>query len=163
MKRTKKKAAKNPDPQKMSAAQYRAALKQLGLTSSSQRTAAALGMAIRNCQRVHAGDTPVPKTVALLLRMYLKHGLMALVALAAITTEVWAQRGRGPTTFYSPGGSVTGRAVTAPSGGTTFYAPNGSVTGRATTSPSGTTTFYSPGGSVTGKATSPATGYEFSK
>lgn len=54
---------------------YLAALEQLGLGSSGQATAAALGLKIRQVQRIAAGDREVPETVSLLLDMYLKHGL----------------------------------------------------------------------------------------
>ena len=55
--------------------QYLDALKKLGLTPSGKATARALGLSLRQCQRIAAGDCDVPETVALLLRMYLKHGL----------------------------------------------------------------------------------------
>ena len=58
----------------MSARKFRATLDQLGLTVASQRTAALLGLSIRQCQRLAANDQPVPKPVELLLGMYLKHG-----------------------------------------------------------------------------------------
>jgi hypothetical protein len=54
--------------------QYHAALKRLSLTPAGKATAAALGLTVRQCQRYAAGD-PIPATVALLLRMYLQHGL----------------------------------------------------------------------------------------
>ena len=55
--------------------QYLDALKKLGLTPSGKATARALGLSLRQCQRIAAGDCEVPETVALLLRMYLKHGI----------------------------------------------------------------------------------------
>lgn len=58
----------------MTTKQYRAALKTLGLTPAAQSTALALGLSVRHCQRFAAGY-PVPKTLAKLLRCYLKHGL----------------------------------------------------------------------------------------
>lgn len=58
----------------MTTRQYLAALKKLGLTPSGQATAVALGLSLRQCQRIAAGD-PVPDTLAKLLRMYLRHGL----------------------------------------------------------------------------------------
>lgn len=60
----------------MTTKQYLAALKKLGLTPSGKATAAALGLTVRQCQRYAAGQD-VPATVALLLRMYLEHGLPA--------------------------------------------------------------------------------------
>lgn len=59
----------------MTAKQYHAALKRLGLTPSSKATAAALGLTVRQCQRYAAGDQAVPQTVKLLLDMYLHYGL----------------------------------------------------------------------------------------
>ena len=55
--------------------QYLAALKKLDLSPASRATAAALGLTVRQCQRLAAGDSPIPETVALLLTMYLEHGL----------------------------------------------------------------------------------------
>lgn len=59
----------------MTTKQYLAALKKLGLTPSGKATAAALGLTLRQCQRLAAGDQKVSATVALLLAMYLRHGL----------------------------------------------------------------------------------------
>lgn len=59
----------------MTAKQYLAALKSLGLTPASKATAAALGLSLRQCQRIAAGDCDVPGPVDKLLRMYLRHGL----------------------------------------------------------------------------------------
>jgi hypothetical protein len=56
----------------MKAPTYRSALKKLDLTIASKATAAALGMGVRQCQRMAAGDTPIPGPVALLLEYYLK-------------------------------------------------------------------------------------------
>jgi hypothetical protein len=58
----------------MTTKQYLAALKRLGLTPASKRTAAALGLTVRQCQRLAAGGN-VSDSVALLLAMYLRHGL----------------------------------------------------------------------------------------
>jgi hypothetical protein len=58
----------------MTTKQYLAALNKLGLTTSAQATAAALGLSLRQCQRIAAGASPVPPTLALLLAMYLRHG-----------------------------------------------------------------------------------------
>jgi hypothetical protein len=60
---------------KMSERQFVAALKKLGLGVASQRTAAALGVGIRQCQRLAVGEQPVPPPVERLLKMYLQHGL----------------------------------------------------------------------------------------
>jgi hypothetical protein len=55
--------------------QYRRALKKLGLTVAGKATAKALGLGLRQCQRIAAGDGPVPAPVELLLRLYLIYGL----------------------------------------------------------------------------------------
>lgn len=54
---------------------YLAALAALGLTPSGQRTAQVLGLSLRQCQRIAAGDNEVPGTVVLLLEAYRRHGL----------------------------------------------------------------------------------------
>lgn len=59
----------------MTTKQYLAALKKLRLTPSGKATGAALGLTVRQCQRYAAGDQAIPPTVALLLRMYLRHGI----------------------------------------------------------------------------------------
>lgn len=56
----------------MTTKQYLAALKTLGLTTSGNATAQALGLSLRQCQRIAAG-APVPEPVAILLRLLLKH------------------------------------------------------------------------------------------
>lgn len=56
--------------------QYLDALKKLRLTPASKATSAALGLSVRQVQRIKAGQD-VPETVAKLLRMYLDHGLPA--------------------------------------------------------------------------------------
>ena len=61
--------------QPMSAKQFLAILEKLGLTVASQRTAAAFGVSIRQCQRLAIGEQPVPPPLERLLKMYLKHGL----------------------------------------------------------------------------------------
>jgi hypothetical protein len=58
----------------MTTTQYLAALKTLGLTRASKKTAAALGVTVRQCQRYADGEN-IPETIVLLLRMYLKYGL----------------------------------------------------------------------------------------
>lgn len=59
----------------MTAKQYIAALKKLGLTHASQETARLLGISVRRSQRIAGDEAAVPEPVALLLAMYLKHGL----------------------------------------------------------------------------------------
>ena len=59
----------------MTTKQYLAALKKLDLTPSGKATAAALGLSVRQCQRIACGAAPVPEAVALLLAMYLEHGV----------------------------------------------------------------------------------------
>lgn len=59
----------------MTTKQYLAALKRLDLTPAGKATAAALGLSLRQCQRIAAGESPVPTTVALLLAMYERHRL----------------------------------------------------------------------------------------
>jgi hypothetical protein len=59
----------------MSPSQFRAALKTLGLGVASQRTSKALGISIRQCQRLAVGEQPVPLPMERLLKMYLTHGL----------------------------------------------------------------------------------------
>lgn len=66
----KKKEAK---PKPMSARGFMIILKKLGLTVASQRTAKALGLSIRQVQRVAIGEQPVPPPVELLLKAYLKY------------------------------------------------------------------------------------------
>jgi hypothetical protein len=69
------KKKKAPKPKRMSARMFRNALEKLGLTVAGQRTAKALGIGIRNCQRLAVGERPVPRPIELLLQMYLTHGL----------------------------------------------------------------------------------------
>lgn len=52
--------------------QYRAALARLGLTTAGQATAEALGVTLRTAQRYAAGETPIPRTVELLLDALLR-------------------------------------------------------------------------------------------
>lgn len=59
----------------MTTKQYLAALKKLGLTPAGQDTAAELGLSLRQCQRIAAGECKVPGSVDRLLRMYIRHGL----------------------------------------------------------------------------------------
>lgn len=58
----------------MTTDQYLRALARLKLTPAARATAAALGLSLRQCQRLAAGD-PVSQTVALLLAMYLRYGI----------------------------------------------------------------------------------------
>jgi hypothetical protein len=69
----------------MTTEQYLAALRKLDasidpdvserITTASARTAQALGMSVRQCQRIGFGQVPVPEPVARLLRLYLEHGV----------------------------------------------------------------------------------------
>lgn len=61
----------------MTTAQYLRALKRVGLTPASNATAASLGLSRRQCQRIAAGESPVPETVAKLLNMFVIYGLSA--------------------------------------------------------------------------------------
>jgi len=58
----------------MTPRQYHEALKELGLTVASQRTAKLLGVNIRQSQRYASGDAEVPEAVERLLQMYALHG-----------------------------------------------------------------------------------------
>ena len=60
---------------RMTRNQYLAALKKLGLGRASKRTAELLGVSVRHIQRMSLGEQDVTDTIALLLEMYLKHGL----------------------------------------------------------------------------------------
>jgi hypothetical protein len=51
------------------------ALERLGLRHASKETARALGLSVRQCQRMHDGTSPVQATVALLLDTYIAHGV----------------------------------------------------------------------------------------
>lgn len=55
--------------------QYLQALRELGLEHADKRTLRLLGLSRRSCQRIARGDQEVPRTVALLLLMYLRYGL----------------------------------------------------------------------------------------
>jgi hypothetical protein len=59
----------------MTTKQYLAALKLLGLTPSGRATAQALGLSLRQCQRIAAGESEVPGSVAKLIEAYQRHGL----------------------------------------------------------------------------------------
>jgi hypothetical protein len=59
----------------MTTKQYLAALKSLGLTPSGKRTADVLGLSLRQVQRIAAGDSEVPGSVAKLIAAYQRHGL----------------------------------------------------------------------------------------
>jgi hypothetical protein len=58
--------------------QYLAVLKKLGLTPAGKATADVLGLSLRQCQRIGSVQAPVPGPVALLLAMYLRHGIPEL-------------------------------------------------------------------------------------
>lgn len=64
-----------PKPKRMSKKEYLEALDNLGLTVASKATVEALGLSIRQVQRLSSGDVKVPRPVEKLLRMYLRHGL----------------------------------------------------------------------------------------
>lgn len=55
----------------MTTKQYLAALKKLGLTVASKDTAAALGLSVRQVQRMAAGG-PIPEPIAIILRLLLE-------------------------------------------------------------------------------------------
>ena len=63
----------------MTTKQYHTALKELnlpiGVGTGWEKTAAALGVSRRTLARLSAGDQDVPVPIALLLAMYLAHGL----------------------------------------------------------------------------------------
>jgi hypothetical protein len=59
----------------MTTKHYLAALRSLGLTPSGKATAAALGLSLRQCQRIAAGVAEVPEPVAKLIAAYQRHGL----------------------------------------------------------------------------------------
>jgi hypothetical protein len=61
----------------MTQKQYLHALKTLGLSTSGKATAAALGLSLRQCQRIAAGHSDVPGPVARLLEMYRVYGILA--------------------------------------------------------------------------------------
>lgn len=60
--------------------QYLNALSQLGLSSSARATALALGLSVRQCQRLAAGHSPVPEPVAILLGVYLREAWRVTLA-----------------------------------------------------------------------------------
>lgn len=66
-----------PEARTMTNRQYILALKKLGLSRASKRTADLLGVKVRHIQRIAADQTPVPTYIALLLNVYLDHGLPA--------------------------------------------------------------------------------------
>ena len=58
----------------MTTEQYLAALKKLGLTPASKATAKALGLSLRQCQRIAAGAKP-SDMLSHLIAMYLRFGI----------------------------------------------------------------------------------------
>lgn len=56
----------------MTANQYLAALSKLGLSPSGKATAETLGLSLRQCQRIAAGDSDVPGPVEKLIALLLK-------------------------------------------------------------------------------------------
>lgn len=67
----------------MSRYEYLVALEQLGLTPASKETARALGLSVRQIQKIAAGTAKVPGPVRLLLAMYLRHGRQAVRAVVS--------------------------------------------------------------------------------
>jgi hypothetical protein len=59
----------------MNTRDYHAALRKLGLKPSSKATEAALGVGWRQLLRYAHGETEIPPRIAMLLAMYLAHGL----------------------------------------------------------------------------------------
>lgn len=59
----------------MTTREYLSALSKLGLMVSSQETAELLGMSPRHVWRLSVGDSPIPRPVEILLKLYLLHGL----------------------------------------------------------------------------------------
>jgi hypothetical protein len=59
----------------MRAEQLVKSLQRLNLKPSSKHAATALGVSVRQLQRMTAGHVPVPRPVALLTISYLKHGV----------------------------------------------------------------------------------------
>jgi hypothetical protein len=55
--------------------QFLAMLRRRDLPPNGRRTAAALGLSLRQLQRISAGQAPVPRPVALLLIAYAKYGV----------------------------------------------------------------------------------------
>jgi len=58
----------------MTKKQYHAALRKLGLTVAGKATAHALGLTVRQCQRLAAGNR-ISGPLSRLLAMYLRHGI----------------------------------------------------------------------------------------
>ena len=58
----------------MTKREYLKTLKKLGLLPASRQTAVLIGLKVRQCQRIAAGDAPVPETLAILLDLYSKMG-----------------------------------------------------------------------------------------
>jgi hypothetical protein len=137
----------------LTAARRRAGLRQVDLGKQMGHSQAWMA-------RVEAGGRRIDVNEFLMLAQLLRFdpckamrsiSSLLLLLLALSASSALAQ---GQVTIYKPGGSVAGRAVTAPGGGTTFYDAGGNVAGKASTSPSGTTTFYDARGNVTGRAAS---------
>lgn len=76
---------------------YLDALAALGLPPTDPNTALALGVTLRQVQRYAAGRTPPPRTVLLLLRMYVAHptDLDSLLAVEQEPLTVPDGRGAG--------------------------------------------------------------------
>jgi hypothetical protein len=56
----------------MTRLEYLAALRKLGLTPHGKATARALGLSLRQCQRIAAGVSPVPRPLGKLLTLALR-------------------------------------------------------------------------------------------
>jgi hypothetical protein len=61
-----------PEQNAMTLDEYHEALIRLKLSPCSIKTAKALGLSVRQLQRIAAGETPVSETIALLLRQYVE-------------------------------------------------------------------------------------------
>lgn len=78
---------------------YLAALAELGLQPASRATAAALGLSVRQCQRIAAGaPRAIPGPIGRLLAMYLRYGLPASIdcPAAIASSKVRARKASAP-------------------------------------------------------------------
>ncbi len=64
----------------MTTQDYLAALAELNLKPASKETARALGLSVRQCQKIAAGHARVPGPVVRLLAMYRYHGTHAVLS-----------------------------------------------------------------------------------
>ena len=89
----------------MTTSQFRAALEKLGLRRAGKPTARALGLGVRQLQRVYHGDQGVPEPVAKLLRTYIKYGLddaIFDVPIATKSSGLSARKTEEPMTPMTP-------------------------------------------------------------